>query len=447
MRIQTILSPEEISEILTHGVVTTNKERLASQNVVKFSIALSASLKAKLEYSLSIDVSNVTHIPMRWIRGDTAPHIDRGESSFTNTYLIYLTDSEGNLVIDGTSYSITAGDAHIFHEGLEHSTINTGNTERLMIGPMSESGFPVGSPTIYYYSDVSNNRFISYGYDTKGYDAYGNDVFDYGPPISITIYGPTPAFPNDLSENFPNDPSANYRNVSETPPDFTPPPGKVFGGWILASVEPFTNTPITVGLSDEHIYMPGETYIYNNSENHSLVPNWIDVPISNICFPANTPITTDQGIITIETIRPHMHTIRGKTIVAITQTVSRSNYLVCFEKHAISTNVPSERTVVSNNHLIFHKGKMMKAEDFLGKYTNIYKTAYTNEILYNVLLQEYDTILVNNLVCETLHPDNMIAKLYTLLPNYTGEQQRQIIAKYNARINRYYDTRASNSRQ
>lgn len=89
----------------------------------------------------------------------------------------------------------------------------------------------------------------------------------------------------------------------------------------------------------------------------------------------------------------------------------------------------------------------MKAEDFLGKYTNIYKTAYTNEILYNVLLQEYDTILVNNLVCETLHPDNMIAKLYTLLPNYTGEQQRQIIAKYNARINRYYDTRASNSRQ
>lgn len=426
MRIQTILSSAEISEILTNGVVTTHKERLTVQNVVKFSMALPASLKAKLESSLSIELSNVTHIPMRWIRGDTAPHIDRGESSFANTYLVYLTDSEGNLVVDGQSYPITAGDAHIFHEGLEHYTIDTGNAERLMIGPMSETGFPVGSPTITYYSDVSESRYVTYGYN---------------PPMPVTIYGPTSAFPNDLSENFPNDPSANFRYVSPPlPPDFTPPPGKVFGGWIVASFD--SNNPITSGLSDEHIYMPGETYVFNTNSS-SLVPNWIDIPISNICFPANTPITTDQGIIAIDKIQPNTHTIRGKKIVAITQTVSRSNYLVCFEKHAISTNVPSERTVISNNHLIFHKGTMRKAEDFLGNYTHVSTIKYTNEILYNVLLQEYDTICVNNLLCETLHPDNMIAKLYTLLPNYTGEQQRQIIAKYNARINRYYDTHGS----
>ena len=433
MRIQNILSSAEISELLTNTDVTTHKDQLSVKAVVKFSIALPAPLKAKLENSLSIDLSRVTHIPMRWIRGDTAPHIDRGESSFANTYLVYLTDSVGNLVINGVSYPITAGDAHVFREGLEHSTIDTGNTGRLMIGPMSEAGFPVGSPSILYFSDFSNNLYIQYSYTT---------------PFPVTMYGPTLAFPNDLSENFPIDTSANGRYVSlPTPPDFTPPPGKVFGGWILVSISLLgTNNPITAGLSDEHIYMPGETYVFNTSSS-SLVPNWIDIPISNVCFPANTPITTDQGVITIDKIQPHAHTIRGKKIVAITQTVSRSNYLVCFEKHAICTNVPSERTVVSNNHLIFHKGKMMKAEDFIGKYTNIYKTAYKNEILYNVLLQEYDTILVNNLLCETLHPDNMIAKLYTLLPNYTGEQQRQIIAKYNARINRYYDTRASKSRQ
>jgi hypothetical protein len=37
---------------------------------------------------------------MRWIKGDTAPHIDVGQSTFTNTYLLYLNDSIGELIID-----------------------------------------------------------------------------------------------------------------------------------------------------------------------------------------------------------------------------------------------------------------------------------------------------------------------------------------------------------
>jgi hypothetical protein len=99
---------------------------------------------------------------MRWIKGDTAAHKDKGEKQFINTYLVYLTDSSGHLIIDGQSYPITAGDAHIFNEGLEHSTINTENSERLMIGPMSESGFRVGGTIngIVYYNnqtDASNN--------------------------------------------------------------------------------------------------------------------------------------------------------------------------------------------------------------------------------------------------------------------------------------------------
>jgi hypothetical protein len=34
--------------------------------------------------------------------------------------------------------------------------------------------------------------------------------------------------------------------------------------------------------------------------------------ISDICFPAGTPITTDQGLIPIETILPNIHTINKK---------------------------------------------------------------------------------------------------------------------------------------
>jgi hypothetical protein len=30
---------------------------------------------------------------MRWIKGDTKPHIDHGKSKFDNTHLVYLTES------------------------------------------------------------------------------------------------------------------------------------------------------------------------------------------------------------------------------------------------------------------------------------------------------------------------------------------------------------------
>ena len=51
-------------------------------------------------------------------------------------------------------------------------------------------------------------------------------------------------------------------------------------------------------------------------------------PISNICFPAKTPITTNQGLIDIDKINPEIHTIRNKKIVAVTKTVTQDNYLV-----------------------------------------------------------------------------------------------------------------------
>jgi hypothetical protein len=165
--IQNILSPNEIFDLVNNPIVKNEKENLSdTQREVRFSISLPDEIKTKIESSLSIDLSQTATIPMRWIKGDTLPHIDRGERHFNNTYLIYLTDSIGELIIDGQTHSITAGEAHIFSEGLEHYTINTGNSERLMIGPMSESGFRVGANLgISYFdneTDASNqiNAFI-----------------------------------------------------------------------------------------------------------------------------------------------------------------------------------------------------------------------------------------------------------------------------------------------
>jgi len=156
--IYNILSSNEITELVNNPIVKSEKQNLSdTQKEVKFSISLPDALRVKLENSLSIDLSQRETIPMRWIKGDTLPHIDRGETHFNNTYLIYLTDSIGDLIIDGQTYSITAGEAHVFSEGLEHYTINTGNSERLMIGPMSESGFGVGvHPSILYFGNETD---------------------------------------------------------------------------------------------------------------------------------------------------------------------------------------------------------------------------------------------------------------------------------------------------
>ena len=46
---------------------------------------------------------------------------------------------------------------------------------------------------------------------------------------------------------------------------------------------------------------------------------------------------------------------------------------------------------------------------FLG---NIHFKLVNNEILYNILLEKHDKMIVNNLIVETLNPKNLVAKSY-----------------------------------
>ena len=164
--IHNLLSSNEIADILNNPIVQTNKDKLSTQPKADFSIELPDAIKTKLETGFGINLAQFASIPMRWIKGDTPSHMDTGENNFNNTYLLYLTDSIGNLIIDGQTYPISAGDAHIFNEGLAHSTINTGDSERLMIGPMSETGFHVGgAPFMLYFDNETdaNNMFNSIG--------------------------------------------------------------------------------------------------------------------------------------------------------------------------------------------------------------------------------------------------------------------------------------------
>ena len=156
---------------------------------------------------------------------------------------------------------------------------------------------------------------------------------------------------------------------------------------------------------------------------------------SNICFPAGTLIKTNQGEIPIELLDSSVHTIRNKRIVGVTETVSDSSFLVCFEKDSIGNNVPSRRTVMTKQHMVFYDGKMTPAGMFLNR-AGVHKVKYDGDVLYNVLLEEEGKMLVNNLICETLHPEHPIAKLYLLLKPCSAEVKSKLLKAYNDHVSK-----------
>jgi alpha-tubulin suppressor-like RCC1 family protein len=152
--------------------------------------------------------------------------------------------------------------------------------------------------------------------------------------------------------------------------------------------------------------------------------------ISNICFPASTPIQTDQGIVAICKIDPSIHTIDRKIIVDITRTVSTDKYLICFKKNAFGLDYPCDDTIMTKDHKVYFKGELIPAERLLINNRNsdrVFKIKYNGEVLYNVLMEDYTMMAVNNLVCETLHPNNIIAKFYTRNCKYTYEMRNKIL--------------------
>ena len=75
---------------------------------------------------------------------------------------------------------------------------------------------------------------------------------------------------------------------------------------------------------------------------------------------------------------------------------------------------------------------MVEARNIVAVNKNVTKIPYDKSILYNILLDKHSVVHVNNMVCETLHPDNIIAKLYT---RFSNKQARdEIVYKLNKYI-------------
>jgi hypothetical protein len=84
-------------------------------------------------------------------------------------------------------------------------------------------------------------------------------------------------------------------------------------------------------------------------------------------------------------------------------------------------NYPTEKTKMTREHKLFYKGQMICAYNFLGKFPGVNKVEYRGDTLYNILMENNEKIIVNNIVCETLDPQNIIAKLYLSNFEFTPE--------------------------
>jgi hypothetical protein len=158
--ISNIFSYEDIQYLKNCETVLSEKENLSETNAVYFSIPITESIRHTITNSMGLDLTHVTEIPMRWLKGDIKEHFDVGENHFNNTYLAYIEATQGEFIIDNTTYPITENTAFVFDEGILHKTQNTGENPRLLLGPMNELALPVGIPNaiVYYgsYMDAIN---------------------------------------------------------------------------------------------------------------------------------------------------------------------------------------------------------------------------------------------------------------------------------------------------
>lgn len=231
-----IFTDNELNNIENNIIVQSYKKQLLDKKSIKFTIPFEENIKNKLLLS-NINFGDITELPMMWIKGDIHKHIDTSTILFNNTYLIYITDDIGNLVIDGIPYPIIKGYGYSFKQGLEHETIGTDiDNFRLLIGPINEKGISVGAtPNIYYMF---------------------HDPPDYLKPYYIS--------PDN----------SKFINVSQIPSEYVVSSPYVLQGWYVFHVED-VNASYKIG----DIILPNTPY--NMDYTYWVYPIW-KIPTTNI---------------------------------------------------------------------------------------------------------------------------------------------------------------------
>ena len=149
-------SSEELDLIRQHPEIEIAKKDLQKKDTVSFHIQDERISEALREGGFPAP----SHIPMRWITGDSKEHIDVGSEEFKNTFLIYV-KGEGKFIVGQDTHSIYENSAFTFNEGVKHYTQDA--STRLLLGPMNEYGNMVGAGfaniSIFSNTDKINIQF------------------------------------------------------------------------------------------------------------------------------------------------------------------------------------------------------------------------------------------------------------------------------------------------
>ena len=194
---------------------------------------------------------------------------------------------------------------------------------------------------------------------------------------------------------------------------------KTFGDGLGYSITTFgdINKSLTfaVSLDNNGLIIVSGIAFMSKGWQVSFIARYFNENNEPICLPAGTPILTDQGLVAIEKIDIKKHTIAHKRIVAITTTITPEKHLVCFEANSMGINCPTQRTLMTPGHEVLYKGKLVQAKHFVGRLTGVHTVPYNGkDVLYNVLQEQHGLMRVNNMVLETLHPENKVAKEHFL---------------------------------
>ena len=179
---------------------------------------------------------------------------------------------------------------------------------------------------------------------------------------------------------------------------------RFYNGSIITTTSTTTTTTTTIPYSTTTSTTSTTTIPYSTTTSTTT-------HYQPICLVAGTPILTDQGIVAIEKIDPKKHSINHKRIVAITKAITPEKHLVVIEANSFGPNIPNRRTIMTPSHCVMVKGALVPAQNLLGRVRGVHSIPYNGrDVLYNVLMEKYDVMITNNMVIETLHPRNTVAR-------------------------------------
>ena len=121
----------------------------------------------------------------------------------------------------------------------------------------------------------------------------------------------------------------------------------------------------------------------------------------NICFLGTTEVRTDQGYIQFQHLNTS-NTISNIKIKKIVKTLNTDDHMILIKKNALRNGIPNKDTYISKNHGIIINGALIRARDLVNG-TTIQSHMRKKDLIYNILLEDYIVIFVNNMPCESLN--------------------------------------------